>query len=157
MENSSSLIYILLVTNKNHLLSSGVSDPFLDQPVRYQCPIFEIFKFSKHRCKSFTRHIWNYDQGDYNRMREKASAIPWEDLQHDDINVYADNILSTIDIIARECIPNRNVRIKVTDPPWITSTIKSLIRKSKRAFKKARRTNLIESNIHGTKGKKFIL
>ena len=143
-ENSSSPIDILLVTNKNHLLSSGVSDPFLDQPVRYHCPIFGIFKFSKHRCKSFTRHIWNYDQGDYNRMREKASAIPWEDLQHDDINVYADNILSTIDTIARECIPNKNVRIKVTDPPWITSTIKSLIRKRKRAYKKARRTNLIE-------------
>ena len=143
-ENSSSLIDILLVTNKNHLLSSGVSDPFLDQPVRYHCPIFGIFKFSKHRCKSFTRHMWNYDQGDYNRMREKASAIPWEDLQHDDINVYADNILSTIDTIARECNPNRNVRIKVTDPPWITSTIKSLIRKRKRAYKKARRTNLIE-------------
>ena len=143
-ETSSSLIDILLVTNKNNLLSSGVSDPFLDQPVRYHCPIFGIFKFSKHRCKSFTRHIWNYDQGDYNRMREKASAIPWEDLQHDDINVYADNILSTIDTIARECIPNRNVRIKVTDPPWITSTIKSLIRKRKRAYKKARRTNLIE-------------
>ena len=63
-EKSSSLIDILLVTNKDHLLSSGVSDPFLDQPVRYHCPVFGIFKFTKNKCKSFLRHIWNYDQGD---------------------------------------------------------------------------------------------
>ena len=52
------------------------------------------------------KKYWNCDQGDYNRMREKGSAIPWDDLQHDDINIYADNIFSTIATIAREFIPN---------------------------------------------------
>ena len=111
-ENSSSLIDILLVTNKDHLLSSGVSDPFLDQPVRYHCPIFGIFKFTKHKCKSFMRNIWYYDQGNYDLMRERASVVPWDNLKHDDIDVYADNIFSAVENIARECIPNRNVRIK---------------------------------------------
>ena len=77
-------------------------------------------------------------------MRERASAVSWEDLQHDDISIYANNIFTTIDNIARDCIPNRIVRIKHTEPPWITSSIKSFIRKRKRAYKKARRTNLIE-------------
>ena len=143
-EKSATLIDIILVSNKQHLLSSGVTDPFLDQPVRYHCPIFGIFKFSKYKSKSFTRHIWHYEQGNYNQMRERASAVSWEDLQHDDISIYANNIFTTIDNIARDCIPNRIVRIKHTEPPWITSSIKSFIRKRKRAYKKARRTNLIE-------------
>ena len=138
-ENSSSLIDILLVTNKDHLLSSGVSDPFLDQPVRYHCPIFRIFKFTKHKCKSFVGNIWYYDQGNYDLMRERASAVPWDNLQHDDIDVYAENVFSAVENIAREWISNRNVRIKASEPPWITSSIKSLIRKRKRAYKKARK------------------
>lgn len=39
-EHSSSLIDILLVSNKDHLILSGVGDPFLNQEVRYHCPIY---------------------------------------------------------------------------------------------------------------------
>ena len=46
-EPSSSLIYLLVVSNKDHVLLSAVGDPFLTQQVRYHCPICGIFKFSK--------------------------------------------------------------------------------------------------------------
>ena len=39
-------------------------------------------------------------------MREGASAVPWNDLQHDDIDVYANNMFKTIENVARDCIPN---------------------------------------------------
>ena len=78
-------------------------------------------------------------------MREKSSAVPWDNLQHDDIDVYADNIhvFSAVENKARECIPNNNVRIKASEPPWITSSIKSLIRKRKRSYKKAQKTRAV--------------
>ena len=60
-EHSSSLIDIFLINNKNHLIVSGVGDPFLNQEERYHCPINVVFKFSKHKFTSFTRHIWYYD------------------------------------------------------------------------------------------------
>lgn len=44
--------------------------------------------------------------------------------------------------IAQECIPNRRIKIKPTEPPWITSDIKRHIRKRKRAYRKVKRTNL---------------
>ena len=44
-ENSSSLIDIVLVSDKVHLLLSGVGDPFLNQDRRYHCPMYGIFKF----------------------------------------------------------------------------------------------------------------
>ena len=141
-EHSSSLIDILLVSNKEHLILSGVGDPFLNQEIRYHCPIYGIFKFSKPKIKSFMRHIWNYEQGNYVLLREKASTFDWNSLQDNNIDVYADNVNTVINSLASECIPNKHVRIKPLDPPWITSTLKRYIRKRKRAYKRAKRTNL---------------
>ena len=42
-ETSSSLIDLLLVTNNEHLILSGVGDPFLHQDIRYHCPVFWSF------------------------------------------------------------------------------------------------------------------
>ena len=141
-EHSSSLIDILLVSNKEHLILSGVSDPFLNQEIRYHCPIYGIFKFSKPKVKTFTRHIWTYERGDYDFMRAKASSFNWGSLQNDDINMYASNLNETITSIASQCIPNKLVRIRPLDPPWLSSTLKRQIRKRKRAYKRAKVTNL---------------
>ena len=46
-ENSSSLIDLLLVNDNNHVITSGVGDPFLQQDLRYHCPVFGVFNFSK--------------------------------------------------------------------------------------------------------------
>ena len=56
-ETSSSLIDLLLVNNKEHLILSGVGDPFLHQDIRYHCPVFGIFNFRKPKCLSFKRRI----------------------------------------------------------------------------------------------------
>ena len=140
-ENSSSLIDILLVNNKNYLIVSGVGDPFLNQEIRYHCPIYGIFKFSKPKFISFTRHIWQYDQGNYELLHNKAALFDWDHIKDNDINIYANNINTTVISLAKECIPNRCIKIKPSEPPWINSTIKRNIRKRKRAYKKVKRTN----------------
>ena len=38
-EYSSSLLDIILTNNKDHIILSGVGDPFLTQEVRYHCPV----------------------------------------------------------------------------------------------------------------------
>lgn len=151
-ETSSSLLDIILVSNKDHLLLSGVADPFLNQEVRYHCPVYGIFKFSKPKQKSFTRHIWKYFQGDYDLLRTKAASTDWTSLYDDDISTHAENITSHIISIAKECIPNKTIRIRPSDPPWITSYIKHYIRKRKRAYRKAKRTS---SSIMWTKFRKL--
>ena len=102
-EHSSSLIDILLVDNKDQLIVGGVGDPFLNQDLRYHCPIYGIFKFSKPKIKTFTRHVWSYEQGDYDLLRQKAFmsiAIDWNLLQNDNIDVHAKNINTAIKSIA---------------------------------------------------------
>lgn len=56
--------------------------------------------------------------------------------------VYTKNFVSKLLNLAETCIPNKVVTIRPTDPPWITSAIKKHIRKRKRAYRKAKRTNL---------------
>ena len=140
-ENSSSLIDIRLVYNKNYLIVSGVGDPFLNQEIRYHCPIYGIFQFSKPKFVSFTRHIWNYDQGNYDLLRYKATSFDWDYDRDNDTNIYANNINNTVTSIAKECIPNRCINVKPSEPPWINLTIKRHIRKRNRVYRKAKRTN----------------
>ena len=141
-EQSSSIIDLFFVTNKDNVVLSGVNDPFLQQNIRYHCPTYVILKFSKPKSTSFERHIWYYDKGDFNKLRNKASQTDWFSLQDNDIDIYANNISNRVIGLAAECIPNKTVRIKPFEPPWISCHVKRYIRKRKRAYRKAKRTNL---------------
>ena len=83
-----------------------------------------------------------FDQGNYELLHDKATSFDWDYIKDNDINTYANNINTTIITIAKECIPNRHIRIKPSEPPGINSTIKRNIRKRKRAFRKVKKTNL---------------
>ena len=132
-EHSSSIIDLLFLSNKESLTVSGAGEPFLQQNIRYHCPNYAIIKFSKPKYKSFERHIWYYDRGDYNTLRNKARRVDWNSLHDNDIDVYANNVSNHVSVLAKECIPQ--------EPPWIASHIKKIIRKRKRSYKKAKRTN----------------
>ena len=86
-------------------------------------PNFRVFKFSKPKFKPFLRHIWRYEYGDYNLLRQKASSIDWDSLQDDDVNKYANNLNITINTVAGECIPNKQIRVKPFELPWITCVL----------------------------------
>ena len=57
----------------------------------------------------------------------------------DDINTDTNNITQHISKISKECIPNKNVRIKPNEHPWLTCQIKLTLRRRKRAYRKARK------------------
>ena len=125
------------------MIVSGVGDPFLNQEIRNHCPIYGIFKFSKPKFVSFSRYIWNYDQGNYELLHNKATSFNWDSGKDNDINTYANKINTAVTSIAKECIPNRCIKVKPSEIPWINSTIKRNIRKRKRAYRKVKRTNLV--------------
>ena len=140
-ENSSSLIDIILTSDKNNLIYSGVAEPFLQQDVRYHCPVYGVFKYTKASRKSFTRRIWSFDRGDYDLLRNKVADTDWDSLSDPDVNIHASNITNHLNALTAECIPNKTVRIRPSDPPWITTAIRKLIRKRKRAYQKAKQIN----------------
>ena len=81
-ENSISLIDLLLVRNKDRIIFSGVGDPFLQQDLSYHCPVFGVFNFSKPKIKCLKRRVWQYDRGDYDLLKQKASSSDWNSLQN---------------------------------------------------------------------------
>ena len=130
-----------MVSNSNSLHLTGVGDPFLSQDIRFHCPVFGILNFSKPKAKSFERHIWLYNQGNYDLLCEKALITDWETFKRPYIDLFAERITNHIKEISNECIPNKIVRVKPSNLPWLTANIKKLIRKRKRLFRKARPTN----------------
>ena len=134
--DSSSCIDLILTSNKNSILLSGVGDPFLEQNIKYHCPVFCIFEFCKNVPKTFTRHIWLYDKGNFNGLRNALSQTDWETIKHPNIDTYAKQFSEHILNTAKKFIPNKNVTIRETDPPWLTSKIKKMKRKRKRLYDK---------------------
>ena len=72
-----------------------------------------------------------------------ASSTDWKALHNPDINVYAKRLIDKILEISKDCIPNKIVTIRPSDPPWMTSSIKRYIRKRKRASRRAKQTNFM--------------
>ena len=115
---------LLFVHNKEITILSSVGDPFLEQELRYHCPIYSVFKFSRPKLKFFKRQIWNYDRGYFALLRAKAVENDWDALRENNISTYATNITNHILSIATEGVPNKTARIRPSDVPWITSYIK---------------------------------
>lgn len=95
-EYSSSLLDIILLDNIDHLIFTGIADPFLTQEIRYHCPIYEMFNFKMHKHKSIFRHTWSFERGEYNSLRQKASITNWDTFFDTDINKHTQNITNHI-------------------------------------------------------------
>ena len=141
-DHSCSLLDLIFVSNKDQVIHCGVEDPFLPQQLHLYSSIYGIFLNPKNT--SFNPHVWYYERSNYDLNTVIASEVPLKTLKYDDIDIYADNLHNAVMTIARECIPNKHVKIKTIDPPWTTSSLKRHIRKRKREYKKAKRSYLNE-------------
>ena len=141
-ERSSSLIDIILVSYPSSCILSAVVDPFLNQEIRFHCPVFIVFKFLKPHKKSIKRHVWKYKDGDYENLKEKFRNSDWESLVNEDIDVYATNVTDHILQMSSECIPNKYANIHPSKTPWMHNELRKLMRKRKRAYDKAKQTKL---------------
>ena len=108
--------------------------------MRYHCPIYEIFNSAKPKQKSYTQHIWKYEQENYVTLKHMANTFDWASLIHEDLNIYSANITEKLLEISKLGIPNKIIRVRTSEPTWMISSIKKLIRKRKRAFRKAKRS-----------------
>ncbi|MCG8113641.1 MAG: endonuclease/exonuclease/phosphatase family protein, partial [Candidatus Thiodiazotropha taylori] len=144
-ETSSTLIDLLFTNHTTNVLLSGVGEPFLDQNVRYHCPIYAFFKFDKHKPLSYKRKIWSYDKGDYDLLRRSISEFDWQIVKSKNTSTYSENVTSKIIDLCEKSIPNKIITVRPSDPPWFNNLIRKSIRKRKRAHKIAKRVNSAES------------
>ena len=141
-ENSASLIDVALLSNPENVVFSDVISPFIPNLIRFHCPIMVTLKFRKPANKSFKRHIWLYDRGDYTLYRDKLSQINWDEVfSLTNINDITLAINQRIIEAANDSIPNKTITVRPQEAEWINSHIKRLIRQRKRLFRIAKRNN----------------
>lgn len=122
-ETSASLIDLMIVRNANNILTCGVADPFLQNLIRYHCPVFILLKFVRPKVKPYKRKIWDYKKADFATYRRLLSE---HDLANQVRNTEPDTSVQIIsDAIfdaADKSIPNKIVNICPNDYPWITTS-----------------------------------
>ena len=74
------------------------------------------------------------------KINSCQSIYGWETFRNDDIDIYV-NVTDHILNLTKECIPNKTVKIRQSDPPWMHNNLRKLMRQRKRAYDKAKKTN----------------
>ena len=138
-ETSSTIIDLFLTANNNTVLS-GVGEPFLEQNVRYHCPIYCVLNFNKTKTPIYTRKIFLYKRGKYGAFKDDLQRADWDSLKDDNVDIYASNFTDKILELTNKHIPNKTIKVRQSDPKWLTNEIKQLIRKKKRLYDKYKQT-----------------
>ena len=64
----------------------------------------------------------------------------WNSLRNDDMDTYTNNITEHITKLANKHIPNKEIKVRKSDPFWLTTNIKRLMRKRKRLYNKYKKS-----------------
>ena len=154
VENSSSLIDLVICNKASSVELVHVGPPFLPTNIRYHSPVYGALKFHKPSNTCFKRKIWLYDRGDYDLFRQRLSDVNWHQFIESSNNV--DTLVSSFSKlflnVASEAIPNKIVTVRKHDPPWMNNIIRKAIRRRNRAHKRAKKLN---SPDHWEKFRKF--
>ena len=100
-----------------------------------------MLNFDKLITPVYTRHVWLYDREDYQSFSRGLDNTDWSSLKNDDLDTYTNNITGCITKLATKHIPNKDIKVRQSDPPLLTTNIKRLMRKRKRLYYKYKRTN----------------
>ena len=98
---------MILISNHNSILLSGVGHPFLNQESWYLCPLFSVLNFTKTHRHFIKRHLWKYKDGDYENLKYKFGNTDWNSFVNDDIDIYSKNVTNHIFQLSSECIPTK--------------------------------------------------
>ena len=135
------IIDLFLTANKGNILSSGVGDPFLDQNVRYHCPIYCVLNFNKVQTPLYARKIYLYDRGNYQSLSDELIKTDWNKIKNNGIDIYANNLTEHNTDLINKHIPNKIIKTRKSDPSWLTNNIKRLMKKKKRLHDKFKKAN----------------
>ena len=130
----------LIFTDQPNLVLECGTRPSLDSFCHHQITYCR-FNFKIPPPPPFTRKIWLYDEADKDAIKRSVSFFPWE--HHFQTNTdpswqvkfFTDTILN----IMSNFIPNKIIKVIPGDPPWINKTLKNMLNKQNRLFKKFKR------------------
>ena len=136
-ENSSSLLDLVFTNNAQFVILSRVGESFLDQNLRYHCPVFAVLKFDINKQPCYKRRIWKYDDANYLHLNQLVSNFDWSEIKCNDIDSYESNFTEKLLEFCSLSIQNKFVTIWPSAPPWLNNHVRRAISKRKRTHRRA--------------------
>ena len=94
------------------------------------CTVGIEFNFKLPFEAPYTRHVWQYKDGDYDGFRNALNDVNWDDCFNvDDVNVASERWTHSFLNVARTFIPNKLVLIRPRDTPWYSNNLRKFKRK----------------------------
>ena len=126
----------LIITDQPHLFIESGVHPSLDNNCQHQI-IYGKLNISLPNAPPYKRTVWEYEKANIPSVRAAISALNWElifqGLQVDDMaEVFSNKIFE----ILSSDIPNRTIKCDDRDPPWITSQLKTAIKRKHRVYRR---------------------
>lgn len=123
-DRSAYLLDILITDSPGLVVESGTLSNISNL---HHLPIFgEVLLHAPGR-RPFYRHIWHYNNGDWDGLNTTLACKTWdfsESAVNENVKLFTTSILE----ICKDYIPNKTVRICPRDKPWMTSRVKYLIK-----------------------------
>ena len=66
-----------------------------------------------------------FDRGGYQTLSRDIRKTDWESMKSNDIDIYASNITNRRSELADKHIPNKKVKIRQSNPYWLTNEAKN--------------------------------
>ena len=110
------ILDLLFTTNPSAIPVISILDPIHDLD---HLPIYAETSDKTFVPKSYTRHIWSYDKGDFTMLRNSLESTDWNHLLDPDVDVdtlverFNDRLTSLCGVY----VPNRVVKISPKDKP----------------------------------------
>ena len=151
LPNSSSCIDLIFTSSENLITDSGVL-PSLFSRCHHQI-IFCRLKFKVFHPPVYRRRIWDFARADSKNIKIAMSKINWHE-SFAKLNSVDERVSFLTDSLLNICsnyIPNRMIKVREKDAPWMTSEIKLVIlEKAKyyRKYVKNGRTNADEQRLN---------
>ena len=71
---------------------------------------------------TFTRHVWLYNNGDYDSMRDELNALDWEFLLNsENVDIDVQKFNNILHGLMNKYIPGKSICIRASDKPWFNS------------------------------------
>ena len=132
---SMSCIDLIITDQPNLFVDSGVH-PSLDEHCQHQI-IYGKLDISVPYPPPFKRKVWDYSKANVRKIRDTIDSIDWKSKLSDPDPEHMSNLFTkTLLSIFTDYIPNQVIKCSDKDPPWISSEIKTAIKRKHRVYKK---------------------
>ena len=137
-DHSANLLDILITDSPGYLTNVSLMPPIGSGHEIIKAD----FKIQYKRDKAYLREIWDYKKGDFESLITELSDVPWrvgyelfEDI--DDMAKYWQDLFLDLCKIK---IPNRIIKVRPRDKPWMTHDVLVSIRRRNRFYTRFKRT-----------------